>query len=109
MVRRAASSRPEVHERGDRSGGRPMCLEDRLRIADLSGHVRWQQQTADLLVSGFTGTGTTAWSTDDAARTDVTGSVEEHRISRVAVDENDRVLGWIAGAPEYDGHVWELN
>ena len=28
---------------------------------------------------------------------------------RVALDDEDRVLGWIAARPEYDGHVWEIH
>jgi aminoglycoside 6'-N-acetyltransferase I len=34
---------------------------------------------------------------------------EPGRISRVAVDEQGTVLGWIGGRPHYEGHVWELH
>lgn len=40
---------------------------------------------------------------------EVHGSLSPERISRVAVDERNDVLGWIAGMPEYDGNVWELH
>lgn len=31
------------------------------------------------------------------------------RISRVAIDYNGGVLGWISGNSQYDGNVWELH
>jgi aminoglycoside 6'-N-acetyltransferase I len=34
---------------------------------------------------------------------------EPGRISRVAVDEQGTVHGWIGGRPHYEGHVWELH
>ena len=36
-------------------------------------------------------------------------SLHADRISRVALDENGRVLGWIGGIRSYDGHAWELH
>jgi aminoglycoside 6'-N-acetyltransferase I len=33
--------------------------------------------------------------------------VSEH-ISRLALDVDGTVLGWIGGIPHYRGHVWEL-
>ena len=31
------------------------------------------------------------------------------RISRVALDWEDRIVGWVAGRPKRDGNVWELH
>ncbi len=45
----------------------------------------------------------------DAASKEVQESFGSDRISRVAVEESGRVLGWIGGIRQYDGHVWELH
>lgn len=36
-------------------------------------------------------------------------SFEEGRLSLIARDDDGDVLGWIGGAAQYDGHVWELH
>jgi aminoglycoside 6'-N-acetyltransferase I len=66
------------------------------------------EQTAELLLEGFRNR-SPSWPTLDAARTEVLESLESERISRVALDERDRVVGWIGGIPQYDGNVWELH
>ncbi len=50
-----------------------------------------------------------AWPTMEAATEEVRESFIEGRISRIAIDGNGAVLGWIGGQPIYDGHVWELH
>jgi aminoglycoside 6'-N-acetyltransferase I len=50
----------------------------------------------------------TAWRDQASALEEVHESFSAGRISRVALDENGDVLGWIGGAPQYNGHVWEL-
>ena len=45
----------------------------------------------------------------EAALEEVRESLGPDRISRVAVDAQGTVLGWIGGIPHYDGHVWELH
>lgn len=67
------------------------------------------QQVAEILVAGFQEHWPDAWPDLEAARTEVQESFAEDRISRVAVDEEGRVLGWIAAIEAYDGHVWELH
>ena len=81
-----------------------------MRIIDLtSKNTRAVEQAAALLVDGFRDTGSTAWSTLAEALTDVRESFQPGRISRVAVDEQGDVQGWIGGIEEYDGNVWELH
>ncbi len=63
-------------------------------------------QVAALLVEGF---GPQAWSTLELAQAEVHSSLAPDHISRVALDEAETVLGWIAGVSQYDGHVWELH
>jgi aminoglycoside 6'-N-acetyltransferase I len=67
------------------------------------------QQTAALLVAGFKEHSPGAWPDMAAALKEVQASFGPDRISRVAVDEDGLVLGWIGGIGEYDGHVWELH
>ena len=67
------------------------------------------EQVANLLVDSFKEHWPDAWPTIEAALEEVRESFEPDRISRVAVDEQKRVLGWIGGIRHYDGHVWELH
>ncbi len=63
------------------------------------------EQVANLLVRGFA----TAWSDMGTALAGVRESLEEGHISRVALGQQGRVLGWIAGFSTYSGRVWELH
>ncbi len=67
------------------------------------------RQTAELLVVEFSKTATNSWKTIESASEEVFESLGEGRISRIAIDEHDKVLGWIGGIEEYDGNVWELH
>jgi aminoglycoside 6'-N-acetyltransferase I len=64
--------------------------------------------TAALLRDGFRNR-THDWQDLDWARQEVLESLNEGRISRVAVDESTSVVGWIGGIPMYSGHVWEIH
>lgn len=64
---------------------------------------------AQLLVDEFRETGSAAWATLDLALAEVREALGEDRICRVARSADGTVLGWIGGAPQYDGHVWELH
>lgn len=64
---------------------------------------------ADVLVSGFSGTGTEVWQTREDALETVHESLDDDKISRVAVDDDGRVLGWIGAVSTYDGWVWEIH
>jgi aminoglycoside 6'-N-acetyltransferase I len=81
-----------------------------MRIVDLvPGDELMIHQVARVLVAGFTGTGSPGWPNLEAAITEVRESLEPGRISRVAVDTDGAVIGWIAGIRSYDGHAWELH
>lgn len=67
------------------------------------------QQTADLLRAGFAGSASPDWEDAQDALAEVRESLEPGRISRVARTADGTVTGWIAGAPLYDGQVWELH
>ena len=45
----------------------------------------------------------------ESALEEVRESLSPDRISRVAVDEQGTVLGYIGGLPHYYGHAWELH
>src|SRR5436305_13414994 len=67
------------------------------------------QQVAALLVEGFATNWPDAWPEMESALVEVRESFGADRISRIAVDEDGTVLGWIGGINQYRGHVWELN
>lgn len=67
------------------------------------------EQTAALLFETFNEHWPDAWPTLDDARGEVRESFAEDRISRVALDDDGTVLGWIGGIETYDGNVWELH
>jgi GNAT superfamily N-acetyltransferase len=81
-----------------------------MRIIDLSSdNLDTIQQVATLLVKGFQEHWPSAWSDMDAALEEVEASFGVDRISRVALDDNGIVLGWIGGIRQYNGNVWELH
>ena len=61
-----------------------------------------------MLMEGFKEHWPDAWPTLESALEEVQESFEEGRISRIAVDTNGLVLGWIGGQPFY-AEVWELH
>ena len=67
------------------------------------------EQIAQLLMVGFRDVSPTSWPTIEEAITEVRSSLQAHRISRIAVDQESEVLGWIGGIEEYSGNVWELH
>jgi aminoglycoside 6'-N-acetyltransferase I len=66
-------------------------------------------QIATLLVEGFAVNWPEAWPDLKSAVEEVRESFEAGRISRVALDEDGTILGWIGGISQYDGRVWELH
>jgi aminoglycoside 6'-N-acetyltransferase I len=68
-----------------------------------------KEQAARILVEAFKVSAPNAWPTLQAALQEVEESFGEDRISRAALDENGRVVGWIGGIDAYDGHAWELH
>ena len=72
------------------------------KIADLSSDQSNRvNQVAAILVE--------AWPTMESALQEVQKSFGVGRISRIAVDGDGQVFGWIGGIPTYDGNVWELH
>ena len=49
------------------------------------------------------------WTTMAEAREEVILSISAEKVSRVALAEDDHVVGWIGAMPQYDGLVWELH
>ncbi|MGE0812390.1 MAG: GNAT family N-acetyltransferase [Vicinamibacterales bacterium] len=81
-----------------------------IRIEDLAPDAPARlMAVADVLVDGFTGSGAEVWQTPEDALETVEESLGEDRISRVAVGEDGRVLGWIGAVETYGGHVWEIH
>lgn len=66
-------------------------------------------QVATLLVESFKENWPDAWPSLDSALEEVKESFGADRISRIAVDENGDILGWIGGISQYNGNVWELH
>jgi aminoglycoside 6'-N-acetyltransferase I len=66
-------------------------------------------QAAELLVDGFKHHWPNSWKDTASALEEVHESFGQDRISLIALDENDRVIGWISGIKQYDGNVWELH
>jgi aminoglycoside 6'-N-acetyltransferase I len=78
-------------------------------VVDLSGsRSDLIEQAARLLYDSFQDL-TPAWSNMQAAREEVLASLDSGKISRVMVDRNGRVTGWVGAMPHYDGRVWELH
>ena len=52
---------------------------------------------------------TLAWPDMPSARNEVLASLESGKISRVMLDTEEKVAGWVGAMPHYDGNVWELH
>ena len=66
------------------------------------------EQTAALLVAAFRAT-TESWQDLASALDEVRESFADGRVSRVALDTDGTVVGWIGGIRAYGGHAWELH
>ncbi len=66
------------------------------------------EQTAIILYESFKDI-SEAWSTMVLARDEVYESIGEDKITRIAVNDDNVVLGWIGGKSMYNGNVWELH
>jgi len=67
------------------------------------------KETASLLFRGFREHNPNGWPNIEAAVKEVKESLQEGHISRIAVNNNGNVVGWIGGIGKYQGHVWELH
>lgn len=66
-------------------------------------------QAAQLLVDAFQTHWQEAWQTFADGLQEVHEMLEDERICRVAINEDNKLLGMIGGIPQYDGNVWELH
>jgi GNAT superfamily N-acetyltransferase len=81
----------------------------RVRIDALTAdRVDLVSQAAELLCDAFRNR-TEDWQDLDSSRREVLESLEDERLSRVALDERGRVIGWIGAIPTYYGRVWEIH
>src|SRR5437899_1997522 len=67
------------------------------------------QQVAAMLVESFAVNWPDAWPDLESALEEVRESFVADRISRIALDQDGTVLGWVGGISQYRGHVWELH
>lgn len=80
-----------------------------MRIRDLkTGDEKIIANVARLLVDGFRAHWPDAYNTMEDALEELEESFGEGRISRVALDDDGTVLGWIGGQHSY-ARVWELH
>src|SRR6266699_5679308 len=80
-----------------------------MRIVDLvSTNESAIQQVAAMLVESFAVNWPDAWPDLESALDEVRESFVADRISRIALDQDGTVLGWVGGISQYRGHVWEL-
>ena len=79
-----------------------------MRIINTPKDENLNRQMVEILRDGFSDTGTEAWSTEDECFETLNDSLKETKISRIAVDNSEIVLGWSIGEEIYTGHTWEL-
>ena len=65
------------------------------------------EQVARLLVD-FSPNEAAAWPDAESAYSEVEDSLGEGRLSRIALNEDGDVIGWVAAAQQYS-HAWELH
>jgi aminoglycoside 6'-N-acetyltransferase I len=83
---------------------------DAMRIEDLRPDDEATiHRVAEVLMAGFAEQLAATWPDLERALDEVRQSFGAGRISRVALDDDGAVLGWIGGIAGYDGRVWELH
>lgn len=81
-----------------------------MRIVDLDPtDEALKRRVAEVLVEGFQEAYPDSWPNVDAALAEVEESLGADRVSRVALDDDGNVLGWVGGIREYEGMAWELH
>lgn len=81
-----------------------------MNIIDLlPEHPEHIQAAARLLITGFQQMAPHAWPDMDSALEEVQESLECDRISRVLLNDDGTVIGWIGGICHYRGNSWELH
>ncbi|HNB23588.1 MAG TPA: GNAT family N-acetyltransferase [Candidatus Melainabacteria bacterium] len=80
-----------------------------MRIIDLQKTAKEQiGQVAEILNVSFHGHCPDYEDMKDALKK-VMESFDDHQLSRIAVDDDGTVLGWIGGIRMYNGNVWEID
>jgi aminoglycoside 6'-N-acetyltransferase I len=67
------------------------------------------QQAAEILVAGFKTHYPNAWSDLQSGLEEVKQALDPNRITRIAIDHQGKVLGWIGAIPEYNGNAWNIH
>ena len=81
-----------------------------MNITDLmEGDQRRINQVATLLVEGFKEHWPDAWPDIESAVDEVRASFGAGRLSRIALDDEGQVLGWVGAISQYGGKAWELH
>lgn len=79
-----------------------------MQIIDVPNEEDFIRRVAEVLLDGFETSGINPWEDIESAIDEVHQSLQENRISRAAIDDEGRILGWIGGIEEY-ALVWELH
>ncbi|MGZ9584507.1 GNAT family N-acetyltransferase [Paenibacillus marinisediminis] len=80
-------------------------MNNGMKMIDLTIHDQdYIQQTAAILQASFE-----SWPTLEIAKDEVLKSLDSERISRVMINADGKVVGWIGGISQYSGNVWELH
>lgn len=79
-----------------------------MQITDVPNENFVIHQIAEILMKEFKETGAADWANFDEALAEVRESLDENRISRVAIGAHDEVFGWIGALYSY-AQVWELH
>ncbi len=81
-----------------------------MRIIDLNpDNPTTAEQAAAILHTAFRKHWPEAWATPEEALREIHQMVSTDRIRRVAIGEEEEVVGLVGGMPGYDGRVWELH
>jgi aminoglycoside 6'-N-acetyltransferase I len=83
---------------------------ERIHLRDLNSDNEAEiYQAASLLLACFAENWPEAWPNLAAATQEVFEACQEGHICRAAFDDENQLLGWIAGQSSYLGRVWELH
>jgi aminoglycoside 6'-N-acetyltransferase I len=81
-----------------------------MRIGDLAGESpEIQRAAAKLLCEAFAEGPSSPWTDASAAMDEVLASTGRGRLARAAIDDDERLAGWVGAISTYDGHVWEVH
>ncbi len=79
-----------------------------MKIVNATNNDKLIKQMADILLDGFSDTGTEGWSTMKECLEEANNSLKKEKISRIAVNNQREILAWTIGEEIYEGHTWEL-